>query len=82
MAWSPIAGTPTPSDQATQDCITKSSNKSILWINKKCGDIAQVPDCSAPDDYPDGAGWVNLVNSAITGNQPSTYCSPSGAFLD
>lgn len=73
---------PSPSDPATQTCINTASNKSILAINKKCGDVGAVPDCSAPDDYPDGASWVNLVNTAITGNQPSTYCSPSGAFLD
>jgi hypothetical protein len=35
------------------------------------------------DDYPDGAAWTNLVDIAIEGNVPGTYCpSPSGAFLD
>jgi hypothetical protein len=75
-------GTPIPSDQATQDCIAKGDTKSVLGINKKCGDIGAEPDCFAPDDYNDGATWVTAVDSAIKGNQPGTYCSPSGAFLD
>jgi hypothetical protein len=47
-----------------------------------CGDQSPAPDCPNPDDYPTGSAWVNLVEIAIAGNVPGTYCaSPSGAFL-
>lgn len=72
-----------PSDAATVTCINTADGKSVAGVNKKCGDIGAIPDCSATDDYPDGAAWTNLVDLAITGNVPGTYCpSPSGAFLD
>jgi len=70
-------------NQATLDCTNKASAKSVANINKKCGDVGAIPDCAVTDDYPDGAAWTNLVNVAITGNVPGTYCpSPSGAFVD
>jgi len=47
-----------------------------------CGPQGAAPDCSSTDDYPTGSAWVNLVEIAISGNVPGTYCaSPSGAFL-
>src|SRR5262249_42192154 len=74
---------PTPTDAATQACISAGDGKSIAGVNKLCGDVGAIPDCSGPDDYPDGASWTNLVETAIAGNVPGTYCpSPSGAFLD
>ena len=46
------------------------------------GDQTVKPDCTNPDDYPTGSAWVNLVDIAISGTVPGTYCaSPSGAFL-
>jgi hypothetical protein len=75
-------GTPIPSDPATQACIAKGDTKSVSSIDKKCSLIGAIPDCTAPDDYPNGSSWVTVVDAAIIGNQPGTYCSPSGAFLD
>jgi hypothetical protein len=47
------------------------------------GDQTVKPDCTNPDDYPTGSAWVNLVDIAISGTVPGTYCpSPSGAFLE
>jgi hypothetical protein len=75
-----------PSDAATQECLNKASAKSIAGVDKKCALIAGAePDCGGPDNYPSGAQWTNLVNLAIQGEIPQTYCSdgsPSGAFLD
>lgn len=73
---------PPASDPATAECVNKADGKSIAKIDKKCADIGASPDnCGGP--YPDGASWVNLVDIAITGNVPGTYCgSPSGAFVD
>jgi hypothetical protein len=46
------------------------------------GDQTIKPNCTNPDDYPTGSAWVNLVDIAISGTVPTTYCaSPSGAFL-
>src|SRR5205814_1486367 len=76
---------PPASDPATSACINTADGKSIAGVNKKCGDVGAVPDCAVPDDndYPDGAAWTNLVEIAISGNIPGTYCpSASGAFLD
>ena len=39
-----------------------------------CGDQSAAADCSSTDDYPTGSAWVNLVDIAISGNQPNTYC--------
>jgi len=39
-----------------------------------CGDQSPAADCSAPDDYPTGSAWVNLVDIAISGRQPQVYC--------
>jgi len=60
-------------DPATAACVTKGDDKTILTIDKVCVG-ANKADCSAPDDYPDGASWTNLVDVAITGNVPTTYC--------
>jgi hypothetical protein len=74
---------PTPNDQTTTDCLTKARDKAVLGIDKKCTLLAALPDCTLPDDYPDGAAWVGVVDLAIQGNVPGTYCnSPSGAFVD
>jgi hypothetical protein len=74
---------PPASDPTTATCISAADAKSIAGVNKKCGDLGAIPDCSATDDYPDGAAWTNLVDIAISGNIPSTNCgSPSGAFVD
>jgi hypothetical protein len=83
-----------PADPTTATCIGTASAKAIAGVNKKCRTVGEsspgandgtlaVPDCTLPNDYPDGASWVNLVNLAIQGNVPGTYCaSPSGAFLN
>jgi hypothetical protein len=74
---------PPASDPTTSACISAADGKSIAGINKKCSDIGAIPDCAGTDDYPDGSAWTNLVEIAISGNIPGTYCpSPSGAFLD
>ncbi len=76
---------PPVSDPATQACISGADGKAIAGVNKLCSDLgsSSIPDCTNPDDYPDGASWVNLVEIAISGNVPGTYCpSPSGAFLE
>jgi hypothetical protein len=39
-----------------------------------CGDQSPAADCSSADDYPTGSSWVNLVDIAISGNIPQTYC--------
>ncbi len=81
------ACSPPATDPATSTCVSAADGKAILGVDKKCsvvGAIA-VPDCdgNATDDYPNGALWVNLVDTAITGNIPATYCgSPSGAFIE
>jgi hypothetical protein len=77
---------PPASDGPTATCLSAAKGKAILGIDKKCGDVGAiaVPDCNndSTDDYFDGATWVNVVSSVIEGNVPTTYCSPSGAFLD
>jgi len=40
-----------------------------------CGDQSAAADCSSTDDYPTGSAWVNLVDIAISGNIPNTYCA-------
>ena len=74
---------PTASDPTTAACISAADNKAIVSIDAKCVNINALPDCPTPDDYNHGATWVNLVETAISGNVPTTYCaSPSGAFLN
>jgi hypothetical protein len=74
---------PPATDPMTMACINAADSKVILLVNKKCSDVGAIPDCSGTDDYPNGQSWVNLVEVAISGNIPGTYCaSPSGAFLD
>jgi hypothetical protein len=74
---------PSPADGTTSTCITNARNKAILGVDKKCSVAGFIPDCAGTDDYPSGANWVNLVDIAIQGNVPGTYCgSPSGAFID
>lgn len=64
---------PPASDTATQLCVSKGNDKAILAINKVCSDVGGSPDnCGSP--YPSGADWVNLVDIAISGNIPTTYC--------
>jgi len=64
---------PPTSDPATATCVSTANNKAILAVNKKCGDIGADPDnCGSP--YPSGADWVNLVDIAISGQIPVTYC--------
>ena len=65
---------PPASDPVTTACIAKADGKSILGVNKKCGDVGAIPDCSATDDYPNGSAWTNLVEIAISGTIPTTYC--------
>ena len=88
---------PSPSDAATTACLSDplkgAQAKAIAGVNKKCRAVGEstkgandgttaVPDCTTPNDYPDGSAWVNLVTLAISGNVPGTYCSsPSGAFI-
>jgi len=75
---------PPASDPDTAACVSNGDTKTIDGVNKKCSDVGAVPDCAGPDDYPSGAVWTVLVDSAITGQIPGTYCddSPSGAFLE
>jgi hypothetical protein len=66
---------PPASDVPTSECVGKGDTKTILAIDKVCVGAA-IPDCPNPDDYggQNGASWTNAVDSAITGNIPSTYC--------
>jgi hypothetical protein len=64
---------PPASDPATSTCISAADGKSVAGVNKLCGDVGAAPDnCGSP--YPDGAAWTNLVDIAISGNIPNTYC--------
>ena len=68
------------------ECISGTCNGLNVGVsctqNSDCGAQAVKPDCSSADDYPTGSQWVNLVDIAISGTVPGTYCaSPSGAFL-
>jgi hypothetical protein len=80
---------PPASDPATSTCLSTAKSKAIAGVDKKCTALGAValPDCDetngTPDEYPDGAFWVNTVSTVIEGNVPDTYCgSPSGAFLN
>jgi hypothetical protein len=76
---------PPAADPATQECLTKAFDKSSAGVDKKCSLVVPSanPDCGGPDNYADGATWSNLVDIAVNGNVPGTYCdSPSGAFVD
>ena len=65
--------TPPASDPSTSACISAADGKAIAGVNKLCSDVGAAPDnCGAP--YPSGADWANLVDIAISGNIPSTYC--------
>jgi hypothetical protein len=69
----PGSCTPPASDPATATCISGANGKAVLAVNKKCSDIGADPDnCGSP--YPTGVDWVNLVDIAISGNIPTTYC--------
>jgi hypothetical protein len=64
---------PPASDPPTSACISGVEGKTILAVNKLCGDIGAAPDnCGSP--YPDGANWTNLVDVAISGNIPNNFC--------
>jgi hypothetical protein len=67
---------PPASDPATSTCVSTANSKAILAADKKCGTIGVIPDCAGGEsnDYPSGAAWVNLVDIAISGNIPGTYC--------
>jgi hypothetical protein len=78
---------PPATDPATSACISAANGKSVAGVDKKCSVVGAVavPDCNndSVDDYPTGAAWTNLVDIAIEGNVPGTYCaSPSGAFVE
>ena len=74
---------PLPTDAATQICLFDSikgcETKAIAACNKAC----ITPPADAPECYGFNCNSiVALVETAIDGNIPSTYCgSPSGAFL-
>lgn len=70
---------PPATETATQLCIQKVTDKAILGVNKLCSGkhiapVDALPDCPNPDDYPDGAYWVNQVDLAISGNIPGNFC--------
>lgn len=69
---------PTDNDPTLISCKSTADGKSIASINKKCNQVVPNanPDCGGPDMYPDGASWTNLVETAISGNVPGTYCGP------
>lgn len=74
---------PGPPDATTAACVSTASGKAIAGVDKLCGDVGALPDCSSTDDYPNGTNWVNLVNLAVEGNMPALYCgSPNGAFVE
>jgi hypothetical protein len=76
------ACTPPASDPTLGGCINKADGKAVAAIDKLCVGAAK-PDCSSPDDYPNGASWTNLFEVMIQGNVPGTFCgSPSGAFVE
>jgi len=71
---------PPAADPAASLCLSTAKNKAIAGVNKKCGDLGAIalPDCdetnATPDEYPDGAFWVNTASVVIEGNVPVTYC--------
>ena len=72
-------------DQTCASNTGTCSNDSLIQCgcDADCGPQGAAPDCSSTDDYPTGSAWVNLVEIAISGNVPGTYCnSPSGAFIE
>lgn len=64
---------PPASDPATATCISSAENKSILAVDKLCSVVGASPDNCA-SAYPSGSAWVNLIDIAISGNIPNTYC--------
>jgi hypothetical protein len=77
---------PTPSDGATQTCLSTAETKSAATIDKVCF----TPPATAPSCYDgssfrpnSGAGWTMLVEGVVDSQIPMIACgSPSGAFLD
>jgi hypothetical protein len=75
-----------PSDPATQECLTKAETKSAATIDKVCF----IPPATAPSCYDgsafrpnSGTGWTMLVEGVVDTQIPLIACgSPSGAFLD
>jgi hypothetical protein len=67
-------------------CVNKATGKSVLGVNKKCSDLAAIPDggAGACGSYlPDGSTLTNAVGAVIGAEVPNTYCeSPSGAFIE
>src|SRR5262249_43902272 len=63
----------------SQTCSDNSgvcSNNSLVLCgcDADCGDQSAAADCASADDYNTGSKWVNLVDVAISGNIPNTYC--------
>src|SRR5262249_56131385 len=70
-----------PSDVATQDCITKAETKAAASIDKVCVAVPGNPPCYAPGMS--GADWSGIGEGAVDVVAQAVYCgSPSAAFLD
>jgi len=68
---------PPANDLATQECVSKGFTKAQEGVDKACQPVGKPdarPDCPGPNQYPDGNTWANLVDIAISGNIPTTYC--------
>jgi hypothetical protein len=67
---------PPASDGPTQTCVSTGNTKAALAVDKVCPTGLR-PDCPNEDDYGgnDGNSWANLVDIAISGNIPTTYCT-------
>jgi hypothetical protein len=70
---------PPATDSVTATCISTANSKAIAGVDKNCtlkhvAPVDALPDCSMPDDYPNGAYWVNQVDIAISGNIPGNFC--------
>jgi len=69
-ASSCTAGSPT--DVATQECITKAETRAVASIDKVCVDVPGNPPCYTPGMS--GADWVALGEIAVDAVTPSLYC--------
>ena len=74
---------PLPTDGATQDCLFEPLKGCEAKAVAACDKACFIPPADKPECYGFACpGIVSLVETAIDGNIPSTYCgSPSGAFL-
>ena len=61
-----------PSDVATQDCITKAETKAAASIDKVCVAVPGNPPCYAPGMS--GAAWIAIGEDAVDVVASAVYC--------